>query len=250
MAMTRTVLETRGLRKTFGGVTAVDDVNFRLEKDDGIRAIIGPNGAGKSTFFNLIIGRLTPTNGRIFFCGEDITGLPPHAISHKGISVSFQITDLFTNLSVFENIRVAVQSRYKRYYHPFIGADMLPGVTSKVEKVCKLVGLQDEMNELAAILSHGDKKLLEIGVSLGQSPILLLLDEPTAGLSAKEVNEITAVIASLRNQLSVVLVEHDMDVVMQLADKISVLDNGRVIAEGSPEEIRRNGEVQRVYLGG
>jgi len=246
--MARMILETKDLTKAFGGLVAVDAVNFKVEEGE-LRGIIGPNGAGKTTLFNLVIGYLKPTSGKIFFYGKDITGLPPHVISQMGISATFQLTSLFPGMTVLENIWVGVHSRSKRRWHPFIHARSLARTKSKAEEICTLVGLGDKMNEVAASLSHGDQRLLEIAVALSTDPALLLLDEPTAGMSPKEVENVVKVIKELSQTKTIILVEHNVDVVLRLAETITVLNEGRIIAEGSPDEISANEDVQRIYLG-
>lgn len=242
------VLEARSLSRAFGALRAVDDVNFRLPRGE-LRAIIGPNGAGKSTFFALLMGRLAPTSGEIFLEGERINLLAPHMISRRGIALAFQITNIFPNLSVADNVRLAVQSR-QMSFNPF------RDVTSRVATEAAVAGLLEEIvlsgkaNEFAANLSHGEQKYLEIGLALAIGPKLLLLDEPTAGMSARETAETAALIKRLSQRVSVILVEHDMDVVMDIADTITVFHQGRILAEGSPDEIRVNDEVQHVYLRG
>ncbi len=242
------ILETKGLTKTFGGLTAVDHLNFALNKGE-IRAVIGPNGAGKTTFFNLLVGTLTTTEGRVFFKGEDITNLAPYKISQRGIGRTLQITSIFGGLTVFENIWAAVQSR-KMFFNPFIHFSRLRDVEAKTRGLVELIGLTDKSDTPASDLSYGDQRLLEIGLALGTAPQLLLLDEPTAGLSAEETAIVTEKVKELSATQTIILVEHDMEVVMGLADTITVLHYGQKIAEGTPDEIRRNEEVIRVYLGG
>jgi branched-chain amino acid transport system ATP-binding protein len=246
--MAKAVLETTNLTKAFGGLVAVDDVNFKLNEGE-LRGIIGPNGAGKTTLFYLVIGYLKPTSGKIFFYGKDITGLPPHVISQMGIASTFQLTNIFPGMTVLENIWVGVHSRSKRRWHPFIQARSLTTTTSRAEELCKLVGLGDKMNEVAANLSHGDRRLLEIAIALSSDPTLLLLDEPTAGMSPKEAENVVEVIGKLSQTKTIILIEHNVDVVLRLAETITVLDKGRVIAEGPPDEISANEDVQRIYLG-
>ena len=242
------VLRTEKLTKKFGGLTAVAEVDFHLGKNE-VQSIIGPNGAGKSTLFKLINGELKPTQGRIWFNGEEITGWEQHAISHKGIATSYQITNLFPKLTAFENVRLAVQSR-KTSYNCWSNAGDHQAVNKKAEEILKKIGLEEKRNNLAANLSYGDQRHLEIGVALGTEPILLLMDEPTSGLSPIETRETVALIREIAKGLSVILVEHKMKVVMDLSDKITVLHEGEVIARGNPQEIRANEKVRRVYLGG
>jgi branched-chain amino acid transport system ATP-binding protein len=240
------VLQTEGLTRRFGGLTAVSNVNFRINRGE-IHAIIGPNGAGKSTFFNCLTGVLRPTSGRILFNGEDITGLPPDRISLKGIARSYQITTIMPNATTLENVRIAAQSRrhgwsmVKHYsaYHDIV---------EKAEAVLKSVGLYEKADELAANLSHGQQRNLEIGIALATEPLLLCLDEPTAGMSSAETRETVQLVRSIARNLTILIVEHDMEVVMGLANRITVLNYGQVLAEGTPEEIQQNPKVLEVYL--
>ncbi|MBI5167158.1 MAG: ABC transporter ATP-binding protein [candidate division NC10 bacterium] len=244
----RSVLETEGLTKRFGGLIAVDRVNFSMREGE-LRAIIGPNGAGKTTFFNLISGCLSPSEGRVFFKGEEITHLPADQISRRGIARTFQITSIFPNITVYENIWAAAQTK-KGFLNPLVHSSRLMDIRKRVEGILEIVGLHDKSGEIASNLSHGDQRLLEIGIALGTDPHLLLLDEPTAGMSVKETRETMERVKELSCKLSIIIVEHDMSVVMELADTISVFDFGRIIAEGPPEEIKRDERVQEVYLGG
>ncbi len=242
------ILKTENLTKKFGGLTAVSNVDFHLEKNE-IQSIIGPNGAGKSTLFKLINGELKPTHGRIWFNGEDITGLEQYIISHNGIATSYQITNLFPKLTTFENVRLAVQSR-KTSYNLWSKAELYETINEKTEEILKKIGLWEKSDNLAANLSYGDQRHLEIGVALGTDPLLLLMDEPTSGLSPIETRGTVKLIKEIAKGLSVILVEHKMKVVMDLSDRITVLHEGEVIARGNPQEIRANETVRRVYLGG
>ena len=212
-----------------------------------IRAIIGPNGAGKSTFFNCVTGVLAPTSGRIVFDGEDITGLPPHRISQKGIARSYQITNILPRATVLENVRIAVQSRHHswsllRHHRSY------RDVIDRGRSVLEAVGLADKETELASELSHGEQRNLEIGIALATEPKLLCLDEPTAGMSVSETHATVELIRRIAADLTILIVEHDMEVVMGLAGAITVLHYGEVLAEGSPAEIQANARVQEVYL--
>jgi branched-chain amino acid transport system ATP-binding protein len=242
------VLRTEKLTKNFGGLTAVGEVDFHLEQNE-VQSIIGPNGAGKSTLFKLINGDLKPTRGRIWFNGEDITGLAQNVISHRGIATSYQITNIFPKLTVFENVRLSVQSR-ETSYNFWSRAEDHKAINEKAECILGKIGLREKRDSLAVNLSYGDQRHLEIGVALGTEPILLLMDEPTSGLSPIETRETVALIKEIAKGLSVILVEHKMKVVMDLSDKITVLHEGAVIARGNPQEIRANEMVRRVYLGG
>jgi branched-chain amino acid transport system ATP-binding protein len=244
--MSAAILETRGLTCAFGGLIAVDHVDFTLSEAE-IRAVIGPNGAGKTTFFNLITGVLAPTSGQILFLGEDITGLPVHQISQKGIARTVQVTSIFPTLSVTDNVWLGAQSR--RPLQPLARRSKMPAIGQEVEEIIALVGLQEQAEAEAAELSHGDQRLLEIALALSTRPLLLLLDEPTAGLSAKETHDMVQVVKELAKRQTIIIVEHDMDVVMELANIISVLHLGKILAEGTPQAIRENTLVQEVYLG-
>jgi branched-chain amino acid transport system ATP-binding protein len=240
------VLRTEGLTMSFGGLIAVNNVNFEVRREE-IRAIIGPNGAGKSTFFNCLTGVLRPSSGRIVFNGEDITGLPPNLISRKGIGRSYQITNILPNATTLENVRIAAQSRRHgwsmlRHHRDF--RDIL----DKAEAVLKSVGLAAKADELAANLSHGEQRNLEIGIALATEPQLLCLDEPTAGMSTAETHDTMQLVRSIAKNLTILIVEHDMNVVMELADRITVLHYGEILAEGSPAEIQQNPRVLEVYL--
>jgi branched-chain amino acid transport system ATP-binding protein len=240
------VLRTEGLTIRFGGLTALNNVNFEIRRGE-IRAIIGPNGAGKSTFFNCLTGVLRPTSGRIVFNGEEITGLPPNLISRKGIARSYQITNIMPNATVLENVRIAAQSRRHgwsmlRHYTAF------PDIIEKAQAVLTSVGLAGKADELAANLSHGEQRNLEIGIALATEPQLLCLDEPTAGMSAAETHGTMELVRRIAKNLTTVIVEHDMQVVMELCDRITVLHYGEILADGTPKEIQDNARVQEVYL--
>ena len=240
------ILRTEGLTVRFGGLTALHDVNFAVERGE-IRAIIGPNGAGKSTFFNCVTGVLRPTSGRIVLNGEDVAGLPPHVISHKGLARSYQVTNILPGASVLENVRVAVQSRHHGFRllrHHRSYRDLV----DRARAVLASVGLAGKDDELAANLSHGEQRTLEIAIALGTEPALLCLDEPTAGMSVAETHATTELIRRIGRDLSILIVEHDMEVVMGLAHAITVLHYGEVLAEGTPAEIQANPRVQEVYL--
>jgi branched-chain amino acid transport system ATP-binding protein len=230
----------------FGGLAALNRVTFSVPAGE-IRAIIGPNGAGKSTFFNCLTGVLRPTGGRIIFNGEDIAGLPPHRISRKAIARSYQITNILPGATVLENVRIAIQSRHHswnlfRHYRAF--GDLI----DRARAVLDAVGLCGKEEELAANLSHGEQRNLEIGVALATEPKLLCLDEPTAGMSPAETHDTMELVRRIAKDLTILIVEHDMQVVMGLAQRITVLHYGEIIAEGPPVEIQRNPKVLEVYL--
>jgi branched-chain amino acid transport system ATP-binding protein len=242
------LLETIDLTESFGGLIALDDVNFSVEEGE-LRGIIGPNGAGKTTLFNVITGCLKPAKGKVLLNGEDISGLPPHIISQKGVSRTFQITNIFPEMTVYESVWAGVNSRAKQPWNPFVHAGAMGHISRKAEEICQLVGLSDRMNQMSANLSHGDQRVLEIAIALSTDPILLLLDEPTQGISPKEIGTLLEVIKKVSQITTIVLIEHDMSVVLSLSKTIAVLNEGRIIAEGPPHEISRNKEVQKVYLG-
>jgi branched-chain amino acid transport system ATP-binding protein len=242
------ILKTENLTKNFGGLAAVYEVDFVLE-EGRLQSIIGPNGAGKSTFFKMISGEHVPSSGKIWFRGEDITGLPQHVISHKGIATSYQITNIFPKLTTFENVRIAVQSR-KTSFNFWTRADRHHEINEKTTHILETVKLIDKKDVLAANLPHGDQRHLEIAIALGIDPALLLLDEPTAGLNPAETVETTELIKKIAKGLSVILVEHKMRVIMNISERITVFHDGKVIAVGTPEEIQQNETVRKVYLGG
>jgi len=242
------ILETQNLVKSFGGLTAVDDVNLRIQEGE-LASIIGPNGAGKTTLFNLLTGHLPLDSGRVIFQGRDITGLPPHTISRMGIGRSFQRLNIFPRLSAFDNVQVAVFSAQRQSRNLFSRASKL--ARRETEAILDSVGLLDKKGVKGGLLAHGDQKRLEMGIALAVEPNLLLLDEPTQGMSPRESAEITRLIQKLVKEkgLTLIFVEHDMNVVFGISDNIKVLHQGRIIFEGKPEEVKNNEEVQRIYLG-
>jgi len=240
------ILRTEDLTVRFGGLTALNQINFELAREE-IRAVIGPNGAGKSTFFNCLTGVLRPSSGRILFDGGDITGLSPGQASHRGIARSYQITNILPNATTLENVRIAAQSRrhgWSLLAHHRAYRDII----EKAEAVLEAVGLSDKAYELAANLSHGEQRNLEVGIALATEPRLLCLDEPTAGMSAAETHDTMALVRSIAKNLTILIVEHDMQVVMDLAQRITVLHYGEILAEGTPSEIQQNPRVLEVYL--
>jgi branched-chain amino acid transport system ATP-binding protein len=240
------VLCTAGLTVRFGGLTALNGVDVEIQRDE-IRAVIGPNGAGKSTFFNCLTGVLRPTAGRILLDGHDIAGLPPDRISQKGIARSYQITNILPNVSTLENVRVAAQSR-RHGWSMLTHYRAFRELIDEAEAVLEAVGLSGKEDELAANLSHGEQRNLEIGIALATKPRLLCLDEPTAGMSAAETHDTMELVRRIAKNLTILIVEHDMQVVMELAHRITVLHHGEVLAEGTPAEIQENPRVQDVYL--
>jgi len=239
-------LRTEDLTVRFGGLTALNQVNFAVGRDE-IRAIIGPNGAGKSTFFNCLTGVIRPSSGHILFDGGEITGLPPDRISHKGIARSYQITNILPNATTLENVRIAAQSR-RHGWSLLAHYRAYRDIIAKAEEVLEAVGLLSKANELAANLSHGEQRNLEVGIALATEPQLLCLDEPTAGMSAAETQDTMALVRSIAKNLTILIVEHDMQVVMELAQRITVLHYGEILAEGTPAEIQQNPRVLEVYL--
>jgi branched-chain amino acid transport system ATP-binding protein len=240
------LLSTAALTVRFGGLTALNGVSFEVRREE-IRAIIGPNGAGKSTFFNCLTGVIRPTSGRIVFNGDDITGLPPNRISQKGIARSYQITNILPNATTLENVRIAAQSRRHAWNVLRHHADFRD-IMDKSEAVLASVGLSGKSDELAANLSHGEQRNLEIGIALATEPTLLCLDEPTAGMSQAETHDTMQLVRRIAKDLTILIVEHDMQVVMELAHRITVLHYGEILAEGTPAEIQQNARVQEVYL--
>jgi branched-chain amino acid transport system ATP-binding protein len=225
----------------------VNAVDFEITAGE-LRAVIGPNGAGKSTFFKLIAGEVAPTSGRIVFDGEDVTGLPQHALSRRGIAKSFQVTTIFPSLTVFENVRIAAQCR-RTILNCWTSAARVPGIDATARDLLRLVDLDGKANEPAGRIGHGLQRHLEIGIALACAPRLLLLDEPTAGMSPEETERTIALIRRIAAGRTVVVVEHKMKVVMEIADRITVLHQGTILAEGRPDEVRADHRVQDVYLG-
>jgi branched-chain amino acid transport system ATP-binding protein len=242
------LLEIDGLARYFGALGAVNGVSLAVEAQER-RAIIGPNGAGKTTLFNLITGQLAPTAGRILFDGQPITGLPPHAVARRGISRSFQRTNLFPRLTVLENLRLAAAADGRGSYDLFGSIERRPEAIRRAREVAEAVGLADRLTEPATRLSYGEQRQLEIGVALATAPKLLLLDEPTAGMSPEETHRMTRLLATLPRTVTILIIEHDMDVVFSLADRITVLHYGEVLVEGPPEAVRSDARVYEVYLG-
>ncbi len=245
-----TLLQVECASKRFGSLVAIDNVSLTIEPGE-LRAIIGPNGAGKTTFFNLVSGLFAPTAGSIRFAGQDIGALAPDERVRRGMSRTFQITEVFPELSVADNIRVAVEVASGYRLRPWLGAEARAMVASRVAELLKLGGLADKSDMRAGALSHGDQRAAEIMMSLALRPRLLMLDEPTAGMGDQETYDIARLIRRLhrREGLTVMLIEHDMRVVFNLADRIMVLAEGKVLAEGAPKEIADSETVQAAYLG-
>ncbi len=249
MSLATPLLLIEGLTRYFGALSALDAVSLKIAPRER-RAIIGPNGAGKTTLFNLITGHLTPSAGRIHFDGDMITGLPPHAVARRGISRSFQRTNLFPKLSVLENLRLAAAADGRGSYDLFGSIERYRPPLDRARAVAEAVGLAGRLEEVAGRLSYGEQRQLEVGVALATSPKLLLLDEPTAGMSPEETQRMTRMLEGLPREVTLLIIEHDMDVVSSLADRVTVLHYGEVLAEGSFDEVKADPRVYEVYLGG
>ena len=245
------LLETRELTKRFGGLTAVAGVSLQIARNS-LHTIIGPNGAGKTTFFNLLCGNIKPTSGTVLLNGRDITGLPVHQAIRHGIGRSFQITNLFPNLTAFEHVRLAAQALSPRRFRMFGRAAAMPEAVARSYVALELVGLHTEAQTIASALSHGDKRRLELAMLVAPDPAVLMLDEPTAGMASEQIPQLVDIIGRIRasGNKTIVLVEHRMDVVMSVSDRITVMHQGAVLAEGAPREIAANQQVQQAYLGG
>ncbi len=243
------MLEVTGLSKSFSGFTAVNRASLDVNKGE-IVAVIGPNGAGKTTLFNLITGILKPDEGRVIFKGEEITGLPAHETCRKGITRSFQVVNIFSRLTVFENVRISVLSQQGKTYHWFTPSRKL--ANKETSEILESVGLIARKNIVCGALSHGDQKILEIAIALAGKPELLILDEPTAGMSPEETARCIALIKQLSQNfgLTILFCEHDMELVFAIARRIMVMVRGSTIVQGLPDEVRRNQQVQDAYLGG
>lgn len=246
--MTTPLLELRGLVRRYGGIIATDHLNLAVSEGE-THAIIGPNGAGKTTLIQQISGGLRPDEGSILFQGQDITDLPMNKRVQLGLARSYQITNIFRHCTVMDNLALAVQARHgtsMRFWRPVIQESEL---FDEARTLAEKIGLSQRMDTLAGNLAHGEQRLLEVGLALATRPRMLLLDEPMAGMGPKESRSLLPLVQSLSEELAVLLVEHDMETVFQLADRISVLVSGRVIATGTPEEIRHNADVRKAYLG-
>jgi branched-chain amino acid transport system ATP-binding protein len=249
MADKKIIIETKKLTKDFGSLRAVNEVDWQVEVG-AIRAIIGPNGAGKSTFLDLVTNRTHCTSGEVFFQGENITNKPVHYIAEKGMGKCFQISKLFPTMTVFENVQIAAINRAGLTYNLFRPSRKL--LQDEVDAVLDSIGILDKSREQAQYLSYGDQRRLEIGITLAMEPKVLLLDEPTAGIARSEGYAVMDLVQRLAQErhLTIVFIEHDMDIVFNYSESISVMDHGRMIATGTPQEIRENPEVQESYLGG
>src|SRR5215475_7863811 len=245
------LLELEGVTRRYGALVALDQVSMAVEEGE-VRAVIGPNGAGKTTLFNVITGTVKPTSGLIRFAGQPIAGLPSHQICRLGLSRTFQITALFPDMSARENARLAAQTRHDRRWQPFGGERIFREATALADAALEQLGLSAIADRPAGLLSHGDQRLLEVAMAMAQQPRVLLLDEPTQGLSVEETAQAVETLARFleRSRVTALLVEHDMEVVFRLAHKITVLHRGAVIADGTPTAVKADARVQDAYLGG
>jgi branched-chain amino acid transport system ATP-binding protein len=243
----KVILRTTGVSKKFGKFVALNNISAEFSRD-AITSIIGPNGAGKSTYFNLLSGVFPPSSGKVEFEGRDVTNVAQHEFAHMGIAKSFQITNVFPLLTTRENVRVGLQAFVSRYdiWRP---RAKLPGLVEKADALLALVGLWERRERLAKELAHGEQRALEIGMALSANPRLLLLDEPTAGMSPEETRVMMDLIVKLSKERTVILVEHKMKLVMGISDRVLVLHHGELLAQGTPTEVRQNDQVKRVYLG-
>ncbi|MCA1457675.1 ABC transporter ATP-binding protein [Bradyrhizobium sp. BRP22] len=241
------ILRTTGVSKMFGKFVALNNISAEFERGV-ITSIIGPNGAGKSTYFNLLSGAFRPTTGKVEFEGHDVTNVAQHRFAHLGIAKSFQITNIFPHLTVHENVRVGLQAFVSRYdiWRP---RSTVPGLAERADELLALVGLKDRRARRARDLAHGEQRALEIGMALAADPRLLLLDEPTAGMSPEETRVMMDLIVRLASERTVILVEHKMKLVMGISRRVLVLHHGELLAQGTPAEVRQNEQVKRVYLG-
>ncbi len=244
------MLETHGLSKVFGGFRAVDQVTLSV-KQGTIHSVIGPNGAGKSTLFKMLTGTLEPSSGTIRFAGHDITGHSPHVITRRGLAQSFQITSIFPRLSVLDSIKMAIVARMGRSANLLTRFQDRCAVRDEALEILEQVGLSEVAQVQASTLSHGDQRALEVALALATRPRMLLLDEPTAGMSPWETRRMVNLVRGMakNRSLTVLFCEHDMDVVFEISESVTVLHQGRILVEGSPDEVRRNQQVAEVYLG-
>jgi len=244
------LLTLQNVTRRFGALTALNNISLSVEPGE-LRAVIGPNGAGKTTLFNLISGFFPPSDGQILFDGQKITAVNPASLVKRGIIRTFQITEIFLDLTVYENIRVAVEVAMGLQMRPFISAHLRAKVQARVEELMNIVNITPKAGRVAGELSHGDQRVVEVGIALSRQPKLLLLDEPTAGMGDEETNHMTDLIRVLNKEqkITMLFIEHDMNIVFGVADRITVLDNGTMLAEGNAREIADNPRVQSAYLG-
>ena len=244
------ILQTKNLGKSFGALTAVKDVTLSIT-EGSLHSIIGPNGAGKTTLFNLLTGTFPPTSGTIIFDGKEITGTPANRIAHLGLARSFQRTNVFPAFTLLQNAWVAAFATGPSWKGLiFRPTDRYPQAAERARQALADVGLSDKQDHLAREISHGEQRQLELAIALAAAPRVLLLDEPAAGLSPEETRRMVALVRALKGRYTIVLIEHKIDIIMSVSDRISVMHFGSLIAEGAPEEIQRNPEVRRAYLGG
>jgi branched-chain amino acid transport system ATP-binding protein len=246
--MPEVLLKAEGLTKRFGGLAAVNGVSIELWRDR-IHAVIGPNGAGKSTLTNLLSGDLPPSSGTVQLAGRDVTGWNPEKISRQGLGRSYQKTNIFAPFSVWENVRLAAQSRAQHAARWLSSATHFEAVNARCARAVELSGLQDRRHAVAGAISHGEQRQLEIAMTLATEPQVLLLDEPLAGMGVAEAERMVALLLKLKRDHAMLLVEHDMDAVFALADHLTVMVNGQVIASGAPADVRADANVQSAYLG-
>ena len=241
------ILRTTGVSKSFGKFVALNNISAEFSRN-AITSIIGPNGAGKSTYFNLLSGAFSPSSGKVEFEGRDVTNIAQHEFAHMGIAKSFQITNVFPLLTTRENVRVGLQAFVSRY-NIWKPRTSLPGLVERADALLAQVGLWGRRERLAKELAHGEQRALEIGMALASNPRLLLLDEPTAGMSPEETRVMMDLIVKLAQERTVILVEHKMKLVMGISDRVLVLHHGELLAQGTPADVRQNEQVKRVYLG-
>ena len=244
------LLETKNITKSFGALTAVNNVSLGIEAG-ALHSIIGPNGAGKTTLFNLLTGTFAPTSGKIIFDQEDITGTPAHRVAHLGLARSYQRTSVFPACSLLDNVWVAAFATGRSWRGLiYKNANRYPEATERARQALSDVGLSEKAHHLAREISHGEQRQLELALALAANPRVLLLDEPAAGLSPDETRKMVSLVRTLKARYTIVLIEHKIDIIMSVSDRISVMHFGSLIAEGTPGEIQRNPEVRRAYLGG
>ena len=244
----KNILELKEVYKDFDGLEVLFGINLAIQAGER-HAIIGPNGAGKSTLFNLITGKYLPSRGKIFFKGQDVTGTSPFKLNRSGMARSFQITNIFRTMTVFQNVRNAILSRNKIRYNLFSRLSGMEKINRQTEEMLEQIGLLDRKDTIAGELSYGQQRALEIGLAIATDPEIILLDEPTAGMSSEETREAVKLIRRVTEGKTLIIVEHDMEVVFSIADRISVLNYGKVLASGLPGEIRNDQKVKDAYLG-
>lgn len=245
--MAQPILEIENLSKAFGSLRAVDEIDLKIPRHSLV-SVIGPNGAGKTTLFNLITGKHDPTSGRILFRQDPIEGLDEYQIARRGISRSYQITNFYPKLTVKENVRLAAQAQRVSLIDQLRHHEHLEGVQKRTEAILERIDLRERANEAARTLSHGQQRHLEVGIALGSDPEILLLDEPTAGMSTEETTDIKQLIQNLAGKLTLLMIEHDMEIVMDISNQIAVMNDGALVVKGTPEEVKQNERVQNVYL--